>query len=103
MSETGTEEAKPQGLSDIVQLVRNELAAILASAKESAAAEGESAKAAAETLAKEISKRLHEVVNQAGQRGHQAADEIGELIVKRPVVSLVAAAGLGYLIGRMHR
>jgi ElaB/YqjD/DUF883 family membrane-anchored ribosome-binding protein len=103
MSEAKTEETKPEGLSDIVRLVRDELAALLASAKESATAEAESAKAAAESLANEISRRLHDAVTDAGQRGHKAADELGELIVTRPIVSLLAAAGLGYLIGKMHR
>jgi ElaB/YqjD/DUF883 family membrane-anchored ribosome-binding protein len=103
MSEAKTQDARAKGLSDIVQLVRDELAALLTSAKESATAEAESAKEAAAKLASEISKRLHDAVTEAGHRGHKAADEIGELIVKRPVVSLFAAAGLGYLIGRMHR
>ncbi len=103
MSETGSEGVKVEGLGDIVQFVRAELAALLASTKEAASAETERAKAAATTLAEEVSKRLHDAVSEAGERGQRAADELGELIVRRPVVSLLAAVGLGYLIGRIQR
>jgi ElaB/YqjD/DUF883 family membrane-anchored ribosome-binding protein len=51
--------------------------------------------------ARNLGRGLRETLNDGGERGLKAVESVEELLTERPLVSLLAAFGLGLLVGTL--
>jgi ElaB/YqjD/DUF883 family membrane-anchored ribosome-binding protein len=53
------------------------------------------------TRARSLGRELRETLNDTGERGLKTVESVEQLIAERPVVSLLAAFGLGLFVGKL--
>jgi ElaB/YqjD/DUF883 family membrane-anchored ribosome-binding protein len=51
--------------------------------------------------ARSLGQELRETLNDTGERGLKTVESVEQLMVERPVVSLLAAFGLGLIVGKL--
>jgi len=61
----------------------------------------EEARAKAREKTTEARERVEERVNQVADSGKKAVDDLGDQIGERPITSMLAAAGVGFLVARI--
>jgi ElaB/YqjD/DUF883 family membrane-anchored ribosome-binding protein len=51
--------------------------------------------------ARNLGRELRQTLNETGERGWQSVESVEQLLTEKPVVSLLAAFGLGLLVGKL--
>jgi ElaB/YqjD/DUF883 family membrane-anchored ribosome-binding protein len=63
--------------------------------------EAGSARDRIETEARTLVRDLRQTLNETGAHGRRTVESVEQLLVEKPVVSLLAAFGMGFLVGKL--
>jgi ElaB/YqjD/DUF883 family membrane-anchored ribosome-binding protein len=51
--------------------------------------------------ARNLSRELRDTLNETGERGLKTVETVDQMLTEKPVISLLAALGLGLLVGKL--
>lgn len=103
MATTKTTEEITDELGRDIKALRDDIGNLLAAAKDAGLAGARSAAELAGEAAADVGNAVKRSAMRARRQGEVAANEIEELIVDRPIISVLLAAGAGFLLAKLTR
>jgi ElaB/YqjD/DUF883 family membrane-anchored ribosome-binding protein len=85
---------------DMAQL-RTDLAELTQRLVEMGKSEVSAARNRVRAEARNVGRELRQTLNETGERGWPSVESVEQLLTEKPVVSLLAAFGLGLLVGKL--
>jgi ElaB/YqjD/DUF883 family membrane-anchored ribosome-binding protein len=89
------------GVKDDLARLRSDIADLTQKLLDIGKSEAGSARNRIESEARNLVRELRQTLNETGEHGRKTVESVEQLVTERPLVSLLAAFGLGLLFGKL--
>jgi ElaB/YqjD/DUF883 family membrane-anchored ribosome-binding protein len=90
-----------EAVKEDLSKLRSDIAELTQKLIEMGKSEAGSARNRIETEARNLVRELRHTLNETGERGRRTVESVEELLTEKPLISLLAAFGLGLLFGKL--